>query len=324
MQQLESTLGFSDFDNVTSLKSIANLFGASKSRCGIYLLKFSDDLFYIGQAIDVVRRFSQHRKNHNDIVSFAFQAVPKAALNETEKNLIFRAEALGARLKNAVHVSSVEGETDLDLIVPPDEQTKFHAEVPHTQTDLAQQIFLPVSQIDRFSKNYKKYLTHPMEGWATDLLAKYITHCIIKPRSTEYSFWSATCMPSTNMNTWPRLFSINAATMELFVAGFEKKTGTAWSFITVADDILEKYWPSFDDFLDEFPLIEPIERGYRDAGRRQITLSTQGTSTMRDLLNDSRVVEAAGILALRVMRKRSNFYAKYHCQQLVNHAIEKV
>jgi hypothetical protein len=324
MQQLESTLGFPDFDNVASLKSIANLFGASKSRCGIYLLKFSDDIYYIGQALDVVRRFSQHRQNHNDIVSFAFQAVQKAALNETEKDFIFKAEALGTRLKNAVHVSSVEGETDLDLIVSPDEQTKFNAEISHAEIDLPQQIFLPASQIDRFSKNFKKYLTHPMEGWATALLAKYITNCIIKARTTEYSFWSLTCMPSTNVNTWPRLFSINAATMELFVAGFEKKTGTAWSFITVSDDILEKYWPSFDDFLNEFPLIEPIERGYRDAGRRQITLSTQGTSTILNLLNDSRVLEAARTLALRVMRKRSNFYAKYHCQQLVNHSFEKV
>ena len=111
-----SKLGFPKLTNVSGLKSIAQEFGSSKPRCGIYLLAFSGDRYYIGQAVDCVRRFSQHLKTYDEIDGFSFIKVPKTKLDEREKELIFKAESAVLTLLNVMHVSLVVGETDLDLL----------------------------------------------------------------------------------------------------------------------------------------------------------------------------------------------------------------
>ena len=314
-----TAMGFPLVTNVATLFSISHLFGTSKKRCGIYLLQFADELFYIGQAVDVVRRFSQHRRTFDDIQGFAFMPVAKDALNATEKELIFIAESLGFKLKNAVHVSSIIGDTDFDLLMPIAEQEVWLSATSFVESSGAQsKIVLPESQQIRFSKNFDQFNKHPASGAALVLLRQYIHECIPIPRRSEYSFWSVSCMPSTNINTWPRLFCVNAAMMELFVVGWEKKTNLPWSYLTVDLDVFSDYWPSPEDFLKHFKNIEFIDREYRDAGQNQITLHCSGHTAMSRLLADDGVLTAAAALNVRVMRKRANIFSKYHCAQLAN------
>lgn len=321
--QMVASLGFQNMEGVGSLLSIAHLFGASKKRTGIYCLAFATGHFYIGQAIDVVRRFSEHRRNFNDIIGFAFIPTPKSKLNSIEKELIFKGEQIGLKLKNSVHVSSILGETDLDLVLPEQDQKdwlegKYHLISSHE--NLNPKVILPQNQKDRFSKNFDKFLLHPMVDEATVLLQKYLSKCIPCPRTTEYSFWSVSCMPTTNQNTWPRLFCVNAASMELYVVGWKKKEPGLWSVVTVDEAILNEYWPDPEKFSAHFPGVEFFTRNYRDAGENQITLSCGEGLTMNALLSDDGVSKAAASLALRVMRKRANFYMQYHCPQLANYA----
>lgn len=93
-----------------------------RERCGIYVLGFANGERYVGQAVDVVRRFSQHRKNHGDITHMSFRQVEKAELNEVERHCIHTLEAQGLRLRNISHMSVVQGERDLDLVIAPEEQ----------------------------------------------------------------------------------------------------------------------------------------------------------------------------------------------------------
>src|SRR5665647_2085684 len=118
-------------------------------------------------------------------------------------------------------------------------------------------------------------------------------------------------MPSTNKNTWPRLFCVNAASMELFIVGWEKNSNLLWSSLTVDEDVLMEHWPSPDEFIEKFPFVEFCNRGYRDAGQNQITISCNGDARMDTLLSDSGICKAAAALNLRVMRKRANFYMQY-------------
>lgn len=312
-------MGFPLITNVATLFSISHLFGISKKRCGIYLLKFTDELFYIGQAVDVVRRFSQHRRNYDDIQGFSFIPVVKDSLNEVEKTLIFDAESFGFKLKNAVHVSSILGNTDFDLLMSISEQEAWFSAIPQFTTWGNQpKITLPESQLVRFSKNYDQFIKHPASQSALTLLRQYINECVPVPRRSEYSFWSVSCMPSTNKDTWPRLFCVNAAMMELFIVGWEKNTDSLWSYVTVDDEVLSAYWPSPDDFLVSFPNVEFISRGYRDAGQNQITLRCNSIEGMANLLTDVGVCKAAGALNIRVMREKANFFMKFHCVQLAN------
>lgn len=312
-------LGFPAMEPVASLSSIAHLFGSAKKRCGIYLFAFESGLCYIGQAVDVVRRFSQHRRNHDDIVGFSFIPLAKSELDAKEKTLIYQAEALGLKITNAVHVSSIVGDTDLDLVFSTQEQEAWLKDLScfakPSRHDT--KITLPEAQQVRFSKHFARLQKHPLAGTVLPLLKHYIWECLPAPKLTEYSVWSVSCMPSTNQGTWPRLLSVNAGVMELFVAGWLKQEpDVLWAFMTVAEDFLLQHWDSVDALVDAYPFVEMVRRGYRDAGQHQVTLQVIGADEMAELLKDESVSKAAAALALRVMRKRATIYAKFHCPQL--------
>ncbi len=321
-------MGFPALEAVTSLQSVAHLFGSTKKRCVIYFLAFQSGLFYVGQAVDVVRRFSQHRRNHDDIIGFSFTPVPKPELNDTEKALIFKAESLGLKITNAVHVTSIVGDTDFDLVVPMAEQDAWlNSPLQPTSSDkFDPRIVLPEAQQVRFSKQYSRFSKHPLGCSALKLLTQYVESCIPAPRLTEYSFWAVSCMPSGNSD-WPRLLCVNAALMELFAVGWQKQaaSGLLWSFVNVAEDVLLEHWKSLNKLKRKFPFLSFERRSYRDAGQHQITIFCEGSARlMMQLLSDPGIAKAAATLALRVMRKRATIYGKYHCPQLADLALSAV
>lgn len=120
-------LGFPSWTDVIQRISIADLFFKKTSRCGIYVLGFADGERYVGQSIDVVKRFAQHRLVHGAISSFTFRRVPREDLSRFERECIHLLEAHGIRLRNLDHMSVLQGERDLDLIVTPDEQIQWLA-----------------------------------------------------------------------------------------------------------------------------------------------------------------------------------------------------
>ena len=319
-----TAMGFPDMDLVSSLPSIAHLFGTTKKRCGIYVLAFKSGLFYVGQAVDVVRRFSQHRRVHDDIVGFSFLPVTKTHLDSAEKAMIYRAESLGIKITNAVHVTNVVGDSDFDLVVTSSEQDVWLSDAsrPLINEALHPKIVLPESQQVRFLKHYLRFEKHPLFQRALNLIRRYLSTCVLAPRRTEYSFWSVSCMPSTNKSTWPRMFCINAGVMELFVVGWEKQSiDSMWSFVTVAEDVLLEHWGSLKRFSKAFPFAQISYIGYRDAGQHQVTFQTNGGAPMEQLLADPGVTKAAAALTLRVMRKRATIYGKFHCTQLADSAL---
>lgn len=221
--KLCSALGFSEIAPVATLRSIAHIFGTSKSRCGIYLLELSKQRFYVGQAVDVVRRFGQHRKNYDEIIGFSFIPVKRPQLDDVERELIQKAERLGFVLLNTVHATNVVGDTDLDMVVSPEEQDKWSdAPAKFNKADKSASIVLPVAQQDRFAEQYRKYQTVPLGKSTSQLLKTYLFNCVPAPKRTEYSFWIVSCCPSTNKSTWPRLVCVSAGVMELLVLGYQK------------------------------------------------------------------------------------------------------
>ncbi len=95
-----ASLGFAETIDVRGRVSIADLFAKSKSRTGVYLLEFANQTFYIGQAVEVCRRFAQHYANVGDIIGFTFLPIGAGILDETERDLIRSAEVAGLPLTN--------------------------------------------------------------------------------------------------------------------------------------------------------------------------------------------------------------------------------
>lgn len=316
-------LGFETLAPVSTLRSIAQLFGTSKTRCGIYLLEFPEKRFYIGQAVEVVRRFAQHRKNHSEIVGFSFIPTRQTLLDEVERDLIRKAEILGLVIVNTVHTSNVVGDTDLDMVVSPDEQALWLSHPgKFNDDDAASPITLPVAQLERFAEQFRRFKAHRLFQPASQLLQAYVHHCIPAPKRTEYSFWVVSCLPSTNQGTWPRLLCVSAGVMELAVLGYHKGIPTAmWGFVTVASDVLSEAFPTDDALMTAFPTIEIVRREYRDAGQHQITLHANSECSIAAILQHIAVRRAAATLARRVMRKRATIYTKFHCKQLADVAM---
>src|SRR5215208_6026636 len=101
-------MGFSRWKYVQGRASIADFFKPGR-RCGIYVLRFANEEFYAGQAVDVTGRYAQHRKTHADIEQMAFKQVPRAKLNEEERALIWRLEQQGWPLRNVTFASIAAG-----------------------------------------------------------------------------------------------------------------------------------------------------------------------------------------------------------------------
>ncbi len=77
--------------HVQGRASIADLFPPGK-RCGLYILHFANGETYAGQALDVTRRYVQHRKVYRDIETISFRQVNKSRLNDEELTLIWELE----------------------------------------------------------------------------------------------------------------------------------------------------------------------------------------------------------------------------------------
>lgn len=319
-----TTAGFPPVQLVATLRSIAHLFPSNKKggRCGIYLLVFQDGTHYIGQAIDVVRRFAQHRLRF-DIVGFSFIRTPAKKLDELERDKIYLAESVGLRLVNFIHTTVVAGETDLDLLLPEEEQQKWiGAGAYHFERDQAEPIRLSQTHLDRYAERIKRFHAHPQSALAAHLLRTYLINCIPAPRRTEYSFWNVSCLPATGRGTFERLLCVSAASMELFVLLCDKKNkDDIWGFLTVSDEALTSRVPDPEEFRKRHTSVDFTVHPYRDAGEDQITLWVSGATALKQLLEDEDVQFAGGILAQRVMRKRPTFYAQYHCPQLAQLAL---
>lgn len=112
--------------DVHEIDSIAPIFRTG--RCGVYILEFKNGDRYVGQALDVVRRFAQHvhgGKHHDpwpDIVSLQFLEVEAERLSEIEKKTISAQRAQGFRLRNKTWNFDFAGASVLDEWIPPVQQ----------------------------------------------------------------------------------------------------------------------------------------------------------------------------------------------------------
>lgn len=323
-----NSLGFK-FDQVFNVKgrlSISDLFPKSKKRCGIYLLKFSDNTFYIGQAIDAVKRFSQHRKNYNNIEKYWFIEVIKGDLNIIEEKLIKQAEEEGLLITNKTFVSNVIGDTDLDLVISPTQQTLWLEEnlpISNEGFDIYPDIDLKYKIKYRF--NFEKLSKNEIYPKIKRILKRYIETCIPASKKTELSFWSLSCMPSTNIGTYPRYFCLNINAMEVFVMGYSKKEkfhfcfiNTTRKFLDDKDDIEEESLK----FYKKYTALSICEIDYRAAGSDQICFSFHDVEEFeRFLEQEIKVISSIKEMNLRLMRKGGTIYSPYHCFDLVHDVI---
>ena len=318
-KEIINRLGF-QFDNAFNVQgrlSISDLFPKSKNRCGIYLLHFSDDTYYIGQAVDAVKRFAQHRKNYDNIEHFWFQSIKREQLNEIEQTLIHDAELQGLLLINKTFISNIIGDTDLDLLISPTEQKNWienDFEISNDGFDLY--CTVEPKHIIKYRRNFDNLKQVENYAQVKRILNLYIRKCLPAYKKTELSFWSLSCMPSTNSNTYPRYFSMNVNAMEVFVVGYERKTKQPFAFFVLTslffdnDDELER-------LSSKYETLEVGKSEYRAAGADQIRFHFSNLNELEGILStESKIINSIKELNLRLMRKGGTIYSPFHCFDL--------
>ena len=316
-------LGF-QFDKGSDVEgrfSISDLFPKSRSRCGIYLLRFSNETYYIGQAVDAVRRFSQHRKSYSDIIFYWFQEVEKFQLNLVEQRLIRDGEKNGLLLTNKTFVSNVIGETDLDFIISKEEQEFWlqnTAPKPLLPNDLYQTIG------DKFKLKYRqRFISLAQAAFyeqIRDLLVAYSAFALPNSTVTQLSFWSLSCLPTTS-SRYKRHFCLNINAMEVFVVGEDSKSKKEFGFFVASSSLLDKDYVRI--LHKKYPSLETYNNNYRAAGTDQLTLGFTNLNELKKCLQDEPIVrQAIKHLNLRLMRKGGTIYSPYHCFDLANEVLK--
>lgn len=313
-------LNFSQHE-VRYLNSIAHLFPPSKGRTGIYVLRFADGQQYVGQAVNVVGRFAQHRRTWDDIVSIDFARVPRRSLDASEVEAIRILEGGGIRLRNIHHATHVLGDRDIDLHVTPDDQyawlngAPILEDVPDRIDDAAQRT-QGVDAFTRFQKFDSTYLVSALCGI-------YITLAIPRPRETERTFWALSAAPSTNKRRdHRRLAALSINTMETFVIGQNLSNEFGWlltGFVVLRPATLAEYTSLDDVGASESSLLElDTDRQYHAAGDDQAVIHFFAFDGFKELVTLPGFAEAARELNLRLMRKGPTLQWKAHNFQLAD------
>lgn len=307
-----SEFKFPEFVWVYCRPTIADLFKPEK-RCGIYILRFRNEQFYVGQAVDVVRRFVQHTKVHEDIQEISFKTFPKTELNRVEQELIKLLEFKNVKLRNINLTSIPKGDTDLDLIIPYEEQQSW---LQSNQINKLNEYKLNEPNLqEKYSRKFQKLLKRKdFIEFVKPFLVEYFEKCVLQPDKTELSFWSLTCLTKafTNANN-VALCRLNFFWCEVLTIWVDDDKNVRYTF-HLTKSLLTKSYLRLKMLKIRSLFID--DHFYQRGGPDQFSIEVTGIKDALKLLNDDKVIMAIKTFNLRQMQKGATVYGKYHCIDL--------
>jgi len=302
---------FSQSRYVRGRSSIADLF-LPDERCGLYILHFANGEIYAGQALDVTRRYVQHRKVHADIEEVSFRQVPKNRLDNEERKLIWELEQSGHRLRNITFTSLPKGESDFDLIMPAAEQERWVKDPSYVDFDGSRIVDPELRR--RYSKKFESFTAMPGSDEVTDVLRSYAQLGLPAFRRGEVSFWSVTCIPERDVYARINIYWQEVVTV--FVAETE-----LWLSLHMADS---PFTPLSDEavalLFERHPALGVTDHKYRPGGPDQVNF-TLPVATARPFLSDPAVLPAIRLFNLRLMKKGPCNFGRYHCMDLADELV---
>ncbi len=275
-------------------------------RRGIYRLNFADNDRYVGQSVNVVKRFSQHRRKWDDIVSFEFFPVPVGDLDALELQLI-RATEQETGVRNIRGADKPGGPTELGVAV-----------------DLQKNVVLPwerdkrvapgMNVADRDLGKFVKLASHPAYPWLRDLVGWYLFETCPDPMNTARHLWVVSCLPSTARSTHQRrLLAVNAGNLEVLVARETMVEGDAVYDLYINTTVFD-YSPLMGE-LHEYT-IEPERDLYNETSTLTWSFSIHQLDALVEAEEESlfrrAFLDAAYELNVRLMRRGGTMYRRFH------------
>lgn len=310
-KEIYMQLGFPEIRDVSGRNSIADLY--RNKRTGIYLLYFPDNTYYVGQAVDVVRRFAQHLKQKGTIQGISFMPVAKSRLNQVERSCIGVLEE-HCVLKNIALVNSPVQESDIDDIITPAEQKNWldTLATPTCHTRISDEILgLRYAEKNKKLRSDQFFMTKILP-----VFRKYMQYCVPEPFKTEISFWGCSCLPNFQ-NRKTKIYSrLNIYWQEVFTLGRDKiENCPVFSFHCTASDIMDNP-RKLAEWKDKFKTFNVSDHYYIPGGLDQCNPHLSSTEETLQILDDPLFISAIKKFNLRNMRKGAEVYSRYHCIDL--------
>lgn len=305
---MQITDNFSQPRHVQGRASIADLFPPGK-RCGLYILYFTNGEIYAGQALDVTRRYVQHRKVHADIEIISFRRVARYRLNDEERGLIWSLEQSGHCLRNITFTSIPKGESDFDLIMSVEEQNRWLQDLSYV--DFGGSRVANPELRRKYSKKFESFTAMPRSSEVIDTLRSYVQEGIPAFQRSEVSFWCVSCMPGRGVYAriniyWQEVLTVSVAENELWLSVHMADS----PFVSLSDEAVAL-------LFERHPTVGLWDHQYKPGGPDQVAF-TLPASAARSFLSDPEVLPAIRLFNLRLMQKGACIYSRYHCMDLAD------
>jgi len=163
----------------------------------------------------------------------------------------------------------------------------------------------------------EKLLRRPQAQEVFDILRLYAATCIPIPRTTERTYWSVSCLPSTSDKP---LVRVNASWMELFTL-LPDGDGLRARFILHLSDFTTDGSPE-PDHLDQVLLEQCVARP-EDVSHffwkaDTFGVKVRGAASIRKFLAEPRALRAIRKFNLTHMNRGRNAYQASHCYSLAD------
>ncbi|MCA0458023.1 MAG: hypothetical protein LCI00_28915 [Chloroflexi bacterium] len=315
-----SSLGFEHHFDVVEHKSITEHF-QSIEKCGIYILHFGNGELYVGQAIDVTRRYTQHSKIYDDIIKISFKCILPDKLNTIEKKTIEVLEGLNLHLRNIVHTSVSYAPSSFDELITPDDQLNWCNSGDYI--DKAEERINNLEIRRKYQTRYKQFLKMPRANEVIEILRHYVTTCIPAYKSGEMYYWSCTCLLEKRPDNMLIYSRININWQEVFTVGTQNnRLFFSWHLANSPIRLTWKNCHFYRRSVHENLLLNNASltnHRYSPGGQNQINMDVEGNiDKALSIMRDPHILYAMKYFNLNLMRKGPSPYFKYHCFDLAD------
>lgn len=303
--------------DVSDVDSLAPCFAGGQSKCGVYRIRFSNGDAYCGQTKDMVVRYNKHHRTYDDIVSIEFFPVAEKDLNKAERALISESER-DTSLRNVMLTGRPRGERDALFVsvegksikLPWDkERAKGAAESLKEATD----------------RKFLQLLSHPQIDLIRYVLGWYIAETIPDPAASARQLWTVSCMPSTSRSkTQQRLLTLSCGNLEvLFIVAsrtLDVKDDDFFVEVVINTSLNEKPEKFFDSKAKIFARWFVENSSYQAEEVTRFVFPLQNLVLLLDkeieFAQYRNFLDAAYELNVRLMRRGSTMYSRFHHERL--------
>jgi hypothetical protein len=207
------------------------------------------------------------------------------------------------------------------------EQQRAWLEGAPTPPD-AEERQLSLEQRFKYTARFEKLLQRPQAQDALDILRRYGATCIPIPRTTERTYWSVSCLPSTSDKP---LVRVNASWMELFTLlpdacpeRGRRGDGLRARIIVHLSDFTTDGSPEpghLDHAFLESCVMQPEDVSHFLWKADTFGIKVRGAASIRKFLAHPRALRAIRRFNLTHMNRGRNAYQASHCYGVADHML---